>query len=283
MKSVQLQNATLPLWERAKMRRMNVMVQATFLIGIMSGIASATTQYQPVMSKDDKLCNTVLLELNHDMTEYGEIRFRGHEATPVIEWRPMSELDRRFGDGECQWYRWAKFDLNNDRQSDFVVRHSMCWEDGEWNGIEDSLWAFNGTYAGFKSSKTSQDVLGAYGNAGIGYLKFSGYYLSDIPRSYEDLRVEESIASPMAVTPFRYQGVTYLHLDSEIPNVRRVTVHIVAKYMREALPPMNVKKTPDVFLPNLRYKGLEDICYFMAEVPERKPLELVEDGYVLRP
>lgn len=260
-----------------------VIFHALFYVLVMTGIASATIQYQPVMSKDDKLCDTVLSELKNDMTEYGEIRFRGHKATAAIDWRPMSELNSRFADGECESYRWAKFDMNNDRKIDFVVKHSMCWADGEWKGIEDSLWAFKGSYTGYKSAKTSQEVLGAYGKAGIGYLKFPGYPLTDIPHSYEDLRVEERITSPLTVTPFRYEGVTYLHIDSEVPNVRNITVHIVAKYVREALSPMNVKKTPDVFLPNLRYNGLEDVCYFMAEVPERKPLERFEDGYVLRP
>lgn len=265
------------------MRRTMVIFQILFFALAMAGIAGASVQYQPVMSKDDKLCNTVLSELNHDMARYGEIRFNGHEATPVIEWRPISELDRQFGDGECQRYRWAKFDLNNDRQIDFVVKHSMCWEEAGWEGMKDSLWAFKGKYAGYRSAKTSEDVLGGYSKAGIAVLNFSGYYLSDIPRSYEDLRVEERVEGPLVVSPFLYQGVAYMHLDSIVPNVRSITAHIVAKYVREVLPPPNVKKTPDILLPNGRYKGLEDVCYFMAEVPERKPLERLEDGYVLRP
>lgn len=279
------------------MRRTIVICQA-LLCGLLAvKAASATTQYQPVMSKDDKLCDTVLSTLNQDLTEFGEIRYGSHPATPVINWRPMSELHRRFDDGVgfndaarfeeagCESFRWAKFDMNNDHKVDFVVKKSMCWVDGEWKGIEDSLWAFKGTYMGHKSAKTSREVLGAYNDVGIGYLMFPGYYLSDIPHSYEDLRVEESIASPVAVTPFRFQGTTYLHIDSEIPNVRNIIVHIVAKYMREALPPMNMKKTPDILLPNYpyRYKGLEDICYFAAEVSERRPLERLEDGYTLRP
>lgn len=245
--------------------------------------ASATTQYQPVMSKDDKLCDTVLSTLNQDLTDFGEIRYGSHPATPVIDWRPMSELVSRFGDGECESFRWAKFDLNNDLKTDFVVKKSMCWADGEWKGIEDSLWAFKGSYTGYKIARISQEVLDAYTRAGIGYLKFPGYYLSDIPRSYEDLRVETNISSPMAVNPFRYQGSTYLHIDSQVPNVRNIIIHVVAKYTREALPPISEKKTPETFLPSLRYKGLEDICYFAAEVSERKPLERLEDGYILRP
>lgn len=272
-----------------------LVIQSVVLTLVITGEAGATTQYQPVMSKDDKLCDTVLSTLNHDLTEYEEIRYGSHQSTPVIKWRRMSELHRRFDDGvgfddvarfeeaACESFRWAKFDMNNDHKTDFVVKKSMCWVDGEWKGIEDSLWSFKGTYTGYKSAKTSKHVLGAYSDAGIGFLTFSGYYLSDIPRSYEDLRVEESITSPMAVIPFRFQGATYLHIDSEIPNVRNIIVHIVAKYKREALAPMNVKKTPDVLLPNLRYKGLEDICYYMAEVSERKPVERLEDGYVLRP
>lgn len=265
------------------MRRTIVICQAILYGMLIAKAASATTQYQPVMSKDDKLCDTVLSTLNHDLSEFGEIRYGSHPATPVIDWRRMSELDSRFSDGECESFRWARFDLNNDHKADFVVKKSLCWVDGEWKGIEDSLWAFEGSYTGYKIATISQEVLEAYNKAGIGYLKFPGYFLSDISPSYEDLRVETNISSPMAVNPFRYQGSTYLHIDSEVPNVRNITVHIVAKYTREALPPISENKTPDILLPVLRYKGLEDICYFIAEVPERRPLERLEDGYILRP
>ncbi|MDH5666493.1 MAG: hypothetical protein OEY86_00590 [Nitrospira sp.] len=267
------------------MQQMKVSGLVLVYVLVLTGVAGATIQYQPVMSKDDKLCETVRSQLNHDMREYdGEIRFRTHQMTPVIDWRPMPKIQDWFSEyGECELVRWAQFDLNNDGTIDVVVKRSLCWNSPEgWDTTRQYFWMFDGAYVGYKSARTFSDIYEQHGNVGTGLLDLPGYYLRNLPDSNMDLRLDERNDAPVFITPFRFQDATYLHVDHQVPSNMGITVHIVAKYMREVLPPRNVKKTPGGRLPKHWLEGLEDICYFMAEVPKRRPLERLEDGYILR-
>jgi hypothetical protein len=242
------------------------------------GVAGASNQYEMVLSKDDKLCPSVLSALNQDMAKHGEIRYAGHRAAPVIPWYRMAELGSSLEDSECEQFRWAKFDINNDGKVDLVVKYSSCLEEK----LEDELYFFDAGYQGLKSVRTSQEFFKTHGKSGIGFLKFAGgYTLTDLPASHPYFG-DERIRTELVLTPFRFKGSTYLHIDPMFPNEFTVLLHVVAKYTREALPPTD-KRRADPILPGKHPKGLQDVCYFRVKLDERRVLERAEDGLVLRP
>src|SRR5207245_10152741 len=128
-----------------------------------------------------------------------EIHYATHKATPVIIWRRMVELASALEDSDCQKWRWATFDVNNDGKEDLVVKSSSYLEEK----LTDELWFFESNYEGLKSVGSLQEFFKVHRKSGIGYLKLGGYYLTDLPASHP-VEWDKRITTEIVITPFRF-------------------------------------------------------------------------------
>jgi uncharacterized protein len=72
--------------------------------------------YTLEMSKDDKLCNAMLVLYNEDMKTYNSIRYDQHEIFASIKWQADKKLELKH----------AFFDINNDGDNELVIKdHGM--------------------------------------------------------------------------------------------------------------------------------------------------------------
>lgn len=250
-------------------------VIAAFLV-VTTGIAWAAS-YETILNKDDKLCPIVLSSLNEDLARYGEIRYARHKATQAIRWHRMAELGSLLQDRECEQFRWATFDMNNDGKDDLVVKSSVCLEEK----LTDELYIFDAGYGGLKDVRDRPEFFKAYRKSGIGSLKLGGYWLTELPASHEGFG-DERVKTELVLTPFRFSGATYLHIDPMMPNEFNVYLHVVTKYTREDLPPPE-KRRADPIRHGQNPKGLEDVCYFKMKGTDFRIVERAEDSLVLRP
>jgi hypothetical protein len=258
------------------MKRTTMFFIVAMLIG--AGVAwSGATAYEMVMSKDEKLCPTVLTALNKDLAELGEIRYATHQATPVIHWHSMKELVSPLESTECEQFRWAKFDINNDGKDALVVKYSVCLDEK----LTDELYMFDAGYGGLKDVRDRPEFFKAYRKSGIGSLKLGDYWLTELPTSHEGFG-DERIKTELVLTPFRFNGATYLHIDPMMPNEFNVYLHIVTKYTREDLPPPE-KRRADPIPHGQSPKGLQDVCYFKMKGTDFRVVERAGDGLVWRP
>ncbi|MGH7167482.1 MAG: hypothetical protein ACREII_03020, partial [Nitrospiraceae bacterium] len=237
-------------------------------IVLLSSIgATSEGPYKLVMSKDEKLCNAVLSALNKDMTQYGEIRYGTHEATPVIPWHTMVELPSPLEDTECEQFRWAKFDVNNDGKQDLVVKYSNCLQ----GLLMDAVYFFESDYAGLKSVRTRQEFYRVLQNSGSSYqggIKFDVYMLSELPETSEDPKA----IGPNVVNPVRYKEVTFLHIDPLRQTLKKVLMHVVTKYAGEPLRAQESKKS-EVPPHGQNPRGFQDMCYFRMQVQVFREVE----------
>lgn len=256
------------------------MRRAIIIAAVYIFAATATawaTVYEMVMSKDETLCPIIFSSLNEDLTKRGEIHYATHKVTPAITWRRMAELGSPLKDTECEQFRWAKFDINNDGKEDLVVKYSRCLDER----LNDALYFFEAKYQGLKAVRTAQEFFKDYGVTGIGHLKLRGYFLNELPASHESFG-DEQIRTELVLNPFRFNNVTYLHIDPMMPNQFNSYLHVVSKYEREALPPLD-KRQSDPIQFGQNPKGLQDVCYFKMKGSEYRVVERREDGLVLRP
>lgn len=239
--------------------------------------AASPGVYEPVLSNDEKLCNTVLSALNHDMAEHGEIRYATHQATPVVRWQRMAALPSPLEDAECEQFRWAKFDVNNDGKEDLVVKYSRCLDDR----LLDHLYFFKSEYAVLKSVRTRQEFFQALQKSGAEYqggVRFDVYMLPELPETSEGPKG----IGPNVVNAFRYEEATYLHIDPLRQTLKSVLMHVVTKYARGPLTSQEKKKS-EVPARGQNPRGFQDTCYFRMQMQEFRAVERLQDGMTLRP
>ena len=97
------------------------------LVFVLGGVAVAWAgkeAYTLAMSKDKVLCKSLLNLFNEDVKKHGELTYQ-HEAFTRIQWETITSIyDERYPAHSCDSLQRANFDIDNDGQSNLVLKHS---------------------------------------------------------------------------------------------------------------------------------------------------------------
>lgn len=180
----------------------NACADAGCVRGVYETRLSALTRgYTLMMSKDAKLCNSMLALYNGDMKAHGKIMYEQHEMFTKIKWQVDSELELTH----------AFFDINNDGENELVIRF-----DAMLRGIDiDNLLIYPA-----ESNVLSKMKPGAGGLRGLfdtqNQLFSSGnqmYYLKDLPKMSE----VDWVGGTFVLKPFIREGTSYISMTDQTP------------------------------------------------------------------
>jgi uncharacterized protein len=157
--------------------------------------------YILLMSKDEKLCNTMLVLYNGDMKTYESIRYDEHEMYTEINWQNDDELELKH----------AFFDINNDGKNELIIKFV-----GRLRGYDiDHLLIYSAD-----SNVLSKLKPGAGGLHGLfdtpNQLFSIGnqiYLLKDLPKSPEVAWV----GGRFVLNPFLWEGTSYISMTDLTP------------------------------------------------------------------
>lgn len=150
-----------------------------------------------------------------------------------MKWKPIRSLGEQFKDEsifretDCHILRWAKFDIDNDGQSESVVKRSGCL-----GGIlSDRLYIF-------QSEDPRKDIYQTFmkpmTNSLVGMIDYTGdtYELKELlPFNWKPGRQRlHHVSGIVFVHPFTFNGVTYLDLHGLCCNEDQSAWHIIARY-----------------------------------------------------
>lgn len=183
------------------------------------------------MSKDEKLCNTVLNLYNEDVKEYRWINYEGHEMFTAIKWHEDKELELKH----------AFFDINNDGKNEFVIKFNS-----RLRGIDsDHLLIYPETSDVLSRMKPGSGGLrGLFDTPNQLFSRNNNvYYLKDISNG-----AEVGAEVFFVLRPFIWQGTNYISLtDRNVTkgDIMAITPRwiVIAKYKQA--------------------EELQDICYYL--------------------
>ena len=181
---------------------------------IVVGIAAAGT-YEMLLNKDEKLCRETFQLANEDLKKHGEVRYDRHELFKTIEWEPLAEtLGSKFNDEACAVYRLARFDINNDGRQDIVVKLSGCFR----SRYTDSIYFLDGENRAFPSYREFSDITeNSIGKFPDDATTLVGYEVKELPpvEKAKDFTGYHGVAGWLTITPFIYQGISYMTLTDD--------------------------------------------------------------------
>lgn len=114
------------------------LVVGFFVFTMSVGAAWAAERgYQLVASKDSKLCARALEAFREDVDDRWRLRYQ-HEIFRQIPWKPVELKGQGPKTRHCSSLDKAVFDLDNDGQSDLVVKTTFCMK----GSPSDSFYMF---------------------------------------------------------------------------------------------------------------------------------------------
>ena len=124
--------------EEGTMLFMKRLVSGFLVIMISVGVAWAAERgYQLVAGRDSSLCARVLAAFREDVDDRGSLRYQ-HEIFRRITWKPVELKGQGPKTRHCSSLDKAIFDLDNDGQSDLVVKTTFCMK----GSPSDSFYMF---------------------------------------------------------------------------------------------------------------------------------------------
>lgn len=240
--------------------------KSTFLVALVVFSASTSSaapekyDFKLKMSQDKQLCPAITEVLSSEYTRHAIDAAPSHNW--FIQWQTFDTLSDQlweepwFHDSSCQKYRWATFDIDNDGQSEIVIKISGCLG----GKLTDDLLIFSGDEAKEHIYQTLMDLFAPSPSDSvqgkinrerqrlIGKISLSGemYELRKLPsfkdkRGRNELDMYHAIGGQVRIYPFVFDAHTYLNMHGNYGS----TWHVIARYGPG-------EKTP---------LGLEDICY----------------------
>jgi uncharacterized protein YecT (DUF1311 family) len=178
-------------------------------------ISDLTESYKLVMSKDTKLCESMMALYNGDMREVGRIRYRDHETFKKIEWK---------ADSKTPDLLYAIFDINNDDKRELVLRTTSGF-----HGIDtDSYYIFPENSDIFSKLKPGAGGMRAMFDTPDKFSGSNGYDLRDLHSP------ETASLSPYVVlNPFVHDGKTYISMIDVRPQWIVIAEYLEAGKLRD--------------------------------------------------
>jgi uncharacterized protein YecT (DUF1311 family) len=171
-------------------------------------IAELNEHYKLVMSKDTKLCDSILDLYNEDMKSIGRIKYEKHEIFSNIEWKDDSDLGLMH----------AIFDINNDGKNELVLKSTRGF-----HGIEsDTLYIFPADSDVFSKLKPGAGGLKVLFDNPNRFFSQDGYHFKELPNSRE-----ASVDVYFITHPFIWAGTSYISLTDITPQWV-----VIAKYLK---------------------------------------------------
>jgi hypothetical protein len=225
-------------------------------------------EYKLLMSKDDRVCTSMLTLYNGDLQKYGKIHYYSHPEFTRIQWKygkyilHNTESGMKFSVGG----EFAKFDINNDGKDELVFKKEVPYR----NLFGDELFVFDDTTLDFING-IEYTVHEVRNFKGIRY-RIQGYYTIDTTlidkKNLNKYYIEKSYINLFIINPFFLNGVYYISMDEVYGDVitmgkiieklknERPKWHIIAKY----------KDEHDFLSEYFSTSKIEHICYFEKAV-----------------
>ncbi|HEU0069251.1 MAG TPA: hypothetical protein VFQ26_08345 [Nitrospiraceae bacterium] len=196
-----------------------IFVFLVFMIG--TGIAWAGERgYQLVVGRDSKLCARVLEVFREDTDDRGRLRYQ-HEIFRQIVWKPVELKGQGPKARHCSSLNQAMLDLDNDGQSDLVIKSTFCMK----GSPSDSFYKFPAESAILEQANW-QDLSPLLATPDKFERTGGAYPLTQLP-------IQETGVSPatligvFTVQPFMLDGSAYVSLTDA-----RAEWTVIAKYLR---------------------------------------------------
>jgi len=196
-----------------------IFVFLVFMIG--TGIAWAGERgYQLVVGRDSKLCAKVLEAFREDVDDRWRLRYQ-HEIFRQITWKPVELRGQGPKARHCSSLNQAMLDLDNDGQSDLVIKSTFCMK----GSPSDSFYKFP-TDSAVLEQANWQDLSPLLATPDKFERTGGAYPLTQIP-------IAETGVSPTPLTgiftvqPFMLDGSAYVSLTDG-----RAEWTVIAKYLR---------------------------------------------------
>lgn len=190
--------------------------------------ANKNGSYTLLMSKDEKLCNSMLVLYNEDMKDYGRIMYDQHQMFTSM-WKPVDLDEANHPTYGCLRYWRGTFDINNDGKNELVVKQSACLsgiltDDLSIYPDNSDVLLFNPKTGKLNPLKDTDSELFSRKN--------NIYLLKDLPNA-----TEIGAEVFFVLNPFIVDGTSYISITDQTP--RWI---VIAKYKQA--------------------EETQDICYF---------------------
>ncbi len=192
-----------------------------FLFMLSVGVAWAGERgYQLVVGRDSKLCVKVLEAFREDVDDRWRLRYQ-HEIFRQIVWKHVELKGQGPKAKHCSSLNQAMLDLDNDGQSDLVIKSTFCMK----GSASDSFYKFP-TDSAVLEQANWQDMSPLLATPDKFERTGGAYPLTQIP-------IAESGVSPTPLTgiftvqPFMLDGSAYVSLTDG-----RAEWIVIAKYLR---------------------------------------------------
>jgi hypothetical protein len=187
---------------------------------ISAGVAWAGERgYQLVAGMDSKLCAKVLEAFREDVDDRWRLRYQ-HEIFRQIPWKPVELSGQGPKATHCSSLNQAMFDVDNDGQTDLVVKSTFCMK----GSPSDSFYKFPAGSVVLEQANW-QDLSPLLATPDKFERTGGAYPLTQIP-------IEETGVSRMPLTgvftvqPFVLDGIAYVSLTDG-----RAEWTVIAKYL----------------------------------------------------
>ena len=212
---VESEEGTMPLMKR--------LVSGILVIMISVGLAWAAERgYQLVAGRDSSLCARVLAAFREDVDDRGRLRYQ-HEIFREITWKPVVLKGQGPKARHCSSLDKAIFYLDNDGQSDLVVRTTFCMK----GSPSDSFYMFPADSAVLEQANW-QDLSPLLAMTDKFERTGGAYPLTQLPA--EETGVSwTTLTGVFTVQPFILDGTAYISLTDA-----RAEWTVITKYLRGA-------------------------------------------------
>lgn len=218
----------------------------TSLILILPAISLAD-EYILIMSKENRVCQEMLLLYNEDLSKYRDIQYGKHEE--YVRWeKRIAYIDYK-GVKEKEYMLMSIFDINNDGKDEVIIK----WT-GSLRGYSvDSLHIFAKKDLELFANEFNVNILRRQiGNIGIDEpFKNHLYYLTEMPSQLVSVmgkknEMNYTVGPLLSLNPFKFNGKYYIEMRDDTDNPKGTKFLIVFQYVDS--------------------KKLKDICYYHKSV-----------------
>jgi len=193
-----------------------------FMIGALMAWAGERG-YQLVAGRDSSLCARVLAAFREDVDDRGRLRYQ-HEIFRQITWKPVELKGQGPKTRHCSSLDKAIFDLENDGQSDLVVKTTFCMK----GSPSDSFYMFPAD-SNVLEQASWQDMAPLLATPDKFERTGGSYPLTAFPVSSESSKGGPVLSTVFTVQPFILGGTTYVALTDG-----RGEWAVIARYLRGA-------------------------------------------------